>query len=144
MANAPCHLRTGDGRSPRVAVVDPNRANAAVTALLVEQFGGLAIEVQSGAALLALLRGREPIDLIVLDLLLPDMDGLAAVELVGQQLPGRQAPILALATDGSRVSAGSRGIAGLITKPYSPRELHAAMEAALAQRVGTSADDRTA
>jgi CheY-like chemotaxis protein len=69
-----------------------------------------------------------------MDMLVPDMDGFVAVQLI-RALGARGAlPILALTDDRAALTAQARaaGFAGTVVKPYSPRELYAAMHAALA------------
>ena len=129
-------LHTADGRRPRVAVVDGNHANAMVTAILVEQFGCAALKAPTGEAALALLRRDNEIDLVLIDLSIPDMDGIV-VALLMRAMGSRGAmPILPLASSRDEVIAPrsrAAGFSGALMKPFSPRELYAAMETALAR-----------
>ncbi|HZP19592.1 MAG TPA: response regulator [Bauldia sp.] len=126
-------LTTPDGRRPRVAVVCGNVADAAVTIMLAEQFGTACYAAQSGEGALALLR-RDPIDLVLLDLALPDMDALVALQLI-RALGARGAmPVVAIAETAEAGAPGrAAGFAGTVARPFSPRELYAAMQAALAR-----------
>jgi CheY-like chemotaxis protein len=133
-------LTTADGRRPRVAVVCGNIASAMVTIMLCEQFGCAPYAAASGEAALALLR-RDEVDLVMLDLAMPDMDAVAAAQLIRALGPRGAMPILALAEKTSDLSpprARAAGFAGTVVKPYSPRELYSAMESALG-RVTASA-----
>jgi CheY-like chemotaxis protein len=136
MASDAAYLTTADGRRPRVAVVDGNNATATITSLLVEQFGCACIAARSGEAALALVRG-ESVDLVLIDLHMPDMDGIVTATLIRALGERGTMPIVPLAIARSEV-AGPRGraagFAGAVLKPYSPRELHAAMQAALARK----------
>lgn len=67
-----------------------------------------------------------PVDLIVLDLNMPDMHGLEVIQFVRQKEAYRRLPILVLTTRGdeeSRTAALSGGADAYVTKPFSPQEL---------------------
>lgn len=134
MAGTHLGLTTADGRRPRVAVVDGNAASAMVTAMLVEQFGCAPLPALTGEAALALLRMDEAVDLVVMDLAIPDMDAVVAAQLIHALASRGALPIVALAAAKADI-AGQRGRAagfsGAVVKPYSPRELYGAMLAAL-------------
>jgi CheY-like chemotaxis protein len=137
MASDVAYLTTADGRRPRVAVVDANARTATITALLVEQFGCAPVGAASGEAALALIRKDEPVDLVLMDLEMPDMDGIVAATLIRALGARGTMPIVPFAYAKSEVSGArgrAAGFAGAILKPYSPRELHAAMHAALTRK----------
>jgi CheY-like chemotaxis protein len=129
------HL-TVNGHRPRVAVVGGSPASAMIATILVEQFGCEPLPAPGGEAVLALLRRDPAVDLILLDLAIPDMDGIVAAQLI-RTLGARTAlPIIAVTDDRSRLAtqhARAAGFNGAVVKPYSPRELHAAMETAFAR-----------
>ena len=132
----PHGLHTPDGRQPRVAVVDGNPANATVTAILVEQFGCKAIKAPSGEAALALIRRADGVDLVLIDLAIPDMDGIVAALLIRAMGRSGTMPIVPLACRREEIfqpRSRAAGFSGGVLKPYSPRELYAAMEQALAR-----------
>ncbi|HEY5082625.1 MAG TPA: response regulator [Bauldia sp.] len=134
VAAAVTGLTTADGQRPRVAVVGGTQSAALVAMVLCEQFGCSAINAPTGEAVLALLRRDTPLDMVVIDLSVSDMDGIVAVQLI-RALGSRGAlPVIALTNDRAEVagaSARAAGFAGMVVKPYSPRELYGAMEAAL-------------
>lgn len=132
----PHGLHMPDGRQPRVAVIDGNPANAMVTAMLATQFGCVVLKAPSGEAALALLRREEPVDLVLIDLAIPDMDGIVAALLIRAMGKCGAMPIVPLAVrreDIFQPRSRAAGFSGGILKPYSPRELYAAMESALAR-----------
>lgn len=132
-------LRTADGRPPRIAVVEGNRTSAMVLTVLVEAFGCWPLPVASAEAALALIRQDGLIDLVVIDLALPDMDGIVVVQLI--RALGRDLPILGLAGKRSEVATTRNRAAGLnavLVKPFSPNELYDAIVSALG-KVGTTA-----
>ena len=133
MTSWPSGLVNADGRRPRVAVVGGTPASAMVARTLVEHFGCAPLAAPTGEAALALIRRDDRIDLVVLDLAVPDMDGIVTVQLI-RALGWRGAmPIIAIGGDAEMTSKRGRaaGFAGAVRKPYSPRELYGAMHTAL-------------
>lgn len=122
------------GRRPRVAIVDGNASDVLVTAELVGQFGCVPLRAATGEAALALLRRDEPVDLVLINLSLPDMDGVVAALLIRTLGERGAMPIIPLVPDRNALTARrcrAAGFRGAIVKPYSPDELHAAIMAAL-------------
>lgn len=123
-------LTTADGRRPRVAIIDGNAMNAMVTMTLARQFGCAPVVAANGEAALSLLRQDGGIDLVILDMGLSDVEGGVLVQLIRTLGERGAMPILALAEDG-RIGARAAGFSGTVVKPFSPRELYGAMQAAL-------------
>ena len=125
-------LTTSDGRRPRVAIVGGTPSGAMVATVLCDQFGCTPLNTRTGESVLALLRRDIPLDMVVMDLMIADMDGFVAVQLI-RALGARGAmPIVALVDDRAAMTrVRTAGFAGTVVKPYSPRELYAAMHAAL-------------
>jgi CheY-like chemotaxis protein len=127
-------LTTTAGERPRVAIVGGTPSGIMVATVLIEQFGCSSLNAPTGEAVLSLLRTDEEIDLVVIDLSVADMDGIVAVQLI-RALGARGAlPVVALTSDQADITAPrarAAGFAGAVAKPYSPRELYAAMRSAL-------------
>jgi CheY-like chemotaxis protein len=124
---------TVDGRSPRVALVGGTPAGAMVAAVLLEQFGCLPVSTPTGESILAMLRSDATVDLVVVDLSVPDMDGIVAVQLIRAMGARGEVPVIALTGDRAAISrprARAAGFAGILVKPYSPRELYAVLHSA--------------
>ena len=71
---------------------------------------------------------QETYDLILMDIQMPDMDGIEASRIIRENSPNRNTPILALTADifeETRQQAKSVGMNGFITKPILPNELFA-------------------
>jgi len=140
-AMAAAGLTTADGRRPRVAIVGGTPSGAMVASVLCQQFGCSTVHTPTGESVLALLRRDTPVDLVVIDLSVPDMDGIVAVQLIRALGSRGELPVVALTNDRSDV-AGARaraaGFNGSVVKPYSPRELHGAMQAALTRTAAGS------
>ena len=90
--------------------------------------------VADGASAIKLLRDR-PVDLVVLDLVLPDVDGIALLGAIRAARP--RLPVIALTAvedERSRLNGFARGADDCVTKPLSVPELMARMTARLRWR----------
>ncbi|MEJ2102079.1 MAG: response regulator transcription factor [Desulfobacterales bacterium] len=86
----------------------------------------------------------EPFDLIVLDLMLPGMDGLAFSKTVKNDSRLRSTPIIMLTAKGEEadiVTGLELGADDYITKPFSPRVMIARVRAALRRQKETPEDE---
>jgi CheY-like chemotaxis protein len=111
----------------RILVVDDNPANLKLASLLLES-DGYVVERASSAET-ALERSRElPPDLILMDIELPGMDGLALTRLLKTDPTTRHIPVIALtafAMKGDEEKARDAGCQGYLTKPLNTRTLSA-------------------
>lgn len=67
-----------------------------------------------------------PVDLVVLDLNMPDMHGIEVIEFLRAHQAYRNVPVLVLTTRGdetSRTNALAAGATLYLTKPFNPNEL---------------------
>jgi DNA-binding NarL/FixJ family response regulator len=80
-------------------------------------------EAQDGREALAFLRDRRP-DVILLDLMMPGMDGLTAIPLIFESYPEARILVLTSAQDDVRItSAIEAGVLGFVTKDVQRAEL---------------------
>jgi len=80
----------------------------------------------SGSAALARIRGDEPLDLILLDLVLPEVNGLELLRETRKQSHRQGVPVVVLTAKGQDVDrdeAFSLGADDFFTKPFSPKKL---------------------
>jgi len=133
----------------RALIVEDNREIAALVRLHLRDVQCEADIASDGRRGLALASSRR-YDLVVLDLMLPEMDGLALCREI-RALPG-YVPILMLtakSTELDRVLGLEMGADDYLVKPFSVRELQARVRAlfrrveALSSAVGTSGADET-
>jgi PleD family two-component response regulator len=116
-----------------ILVVEDDLAIAEVLEEALEEFGYEVAHVQSGAAALAQLQRQRP-DLILLDLSLPDVDGLDLCRQLRAEPRWNSVPVIALtARDGlsDRVIGLREGLDDYLTKPFSVTELAARVDANL-------------
>ncbi len=122
-----------------VMVVDDEERLAAVVKSYLEQDGFRVVTARSGREALFLARQEKP-DLIVLDVMMPEMDGYEFMRLHRQE---RETPIIMLTArveDADRVLGLELGADDYIPKPFSPRELTARIRAVL-RRAGKTAPE---
>jgi len=96
----------------------------------------------TGEEALELIRTRRP-DLVVLDLMLPGMNGLEVAKILKQDPGTRDIPIVMLTAKGeeSDIVAGLElGADDYVTKPFSPRILAARLKAVLRRKTSASID----
>ena len=100
------------------------------------------IEAATGAEALSALRHHRP-DLVLLDLGLPDIDGLQLLSQIRKLSP---VPIVVLSSRGdeaAKVTALDAGADDYITKPFGAEELMARIRAALRHRLQQQGAERT-
>jgi two-component system alkaline phosphatase synthesis response regulator PhoP len=81
----------------------------------------------------------EPVDLIILDLMLPGIDGLEVARRLKQHTGTRDTPIVMLTAKGEEadiVTGLELGADDYVTKPFSPRILIARIKAVIRRRSG--------
>lgn len=85
---------------------------------------------------------RERPDVVLLDLLLPRVDGLEVCRRLKQREQTRSIPVIMLtakAGEADKVTGLELGADDYVTKPFSPRELVARIRAVLRRRLATAA-----
>lgn len=104
-------------------VVDDDPTVSDVVRRYLEQDGCRVRLAADGPAALAAVAAEQP-DLVVLDLMLPGMDGLEVCRRLRSQLPALPVVMLtALGEESDRVVGLEVGADDYVTKPFSPREL---------------------
>ncbi len=130
LPSVPVPAATAQARlSGHVLVVEDNPVNAAVAEGMLAELGCTSATVASGREAVARARG-ERFDLILMDLHMPDFDGLEATRLIRRGSPGTDPPILALTADvgdGPRDLCLAAGMSGYLSKPFTMAGLHAAL-----------------
>jgi PAS domain S-box-containing protein len=125
----------------RVLIVDDNETNRFILRRQTSSWGLRPTAVSSGAAAVDLVRAGEPWDVAILDLCMPDIDGLETARRLRLLPEGRTLPLLLLTSVGSQeLQAASRetlaSFAAVLTKPANPDRLRIE----LARSLGSSGD----
>jgi signal transduction histidine kinase/CheY-like chemotaxis protein len=115
-----------------VLVVEDNRVNQVVAVRLLEKRGLRTRVANNGREAIEMLRG-EPVDLVLMDIQMPEMDGHEATRLIREQekTTGAHLPIIALtahAMKGDREKCLGVGMDGYLSKPVQGDQLHRALE----------------
>lgn len=119
----------------RILVVDDDRKIVDLVRAYLDKDGYRVLTAYDGLQALDLARQKQP-DLIVLDLMLPGIDGLDVCRLLRSE--GNKVPIIMLTaktTEMDKLIGLDLGADDYVTKPFSPRELLARVRAVL-RRVG--------
>ena len=110
----------------QILIVEDEPDLASTVAFNLEQEGFRAVSVGTGTEALARIRGAHPPDLVVLDLMLPDISGTEVCRQLRQSSETRQIPVLMLTAKSDaidRVVGFEVGADDYVTKPFSVREL---------------------
>lgn len=121
----PGALDLGEGETIRVAIADDQRLFASSLARLVGSQPGMEVvgEANTGEEAVELCLREEP-DVVLMDLSMPGMGGVAATRKVRDALPGTRVVVLTVHTDDAHVYQGVKaGARGYILKDCGPREL---------------------
>jgi two-component system, cell cycle response regulator DivK len=111
-------------RRPLVLIVDDNEKNLKLAQDLLRSAGFGTLEAVNGAEAIALAGEHLP-DVILMDLRLPDMDGTAAAQRLGDAARTASIPVVALSSlplEGSPDWLRAAGFAGWLVKPINVGE----------------------
>jgi DNA-binding response OmpR family regulator len=132
MTSAPLALlRTYDAGMSRVLVVDDDETIATVVRGYLDRAGHQSDHARDGRAALRHIKADSP-DLVVLDIMLPEIDGLEICRRMRTTQPDM--PIIMLTALGEaedRIAGLEVGADDYVTKPFSPRELVLRIESVL-------------
>ena len=120
----------------RILVVEDDKDIAQLIAHYLQKAGHTVEMLASGTTAVARAKASPP-DLIVLDLMLPGMDGLLVCQTLRADPATALVPIIMLtarADEAERIAGLELGADDYVTKPFSPRELTARV-AALLRRI---------
>ena len=119
---------------PIILSVDDERDVTDLVRFLLTQAGCDVTTAASGRSALAAVAERRP-DLILLDLMLPDIDGFGVCEILRREPATATIPIVLLtawATPDARNLGLELGALDYLTKPFRPRDLVAKVQRLLA------------
>jgi two-component system response regulator RegX3 len=116
-----------------VLLVEDERDIAGLVRYHVEKAGMRFVHAADGATALRLAHAERP-DIVILDLMLPGLDGLEVCRQLRRDAQTRRVPIIMLTARGEevdRVVGLELGADDYVVKPFSPRELVARIRAVL-------------
>jgi two-component system sensor histidine kinase/response regulator len=120
----------------RILVADDNAVNRLLAVRMLEKRGYSVVAAANGAEAIAE-HEREPADLILMDVEMPELDGIAATARIRQaeKAGSRRVPIIALTahdTPADRERCASAGMDCFLSKPFKPEQLWGAIVEATA------------
>jgi two-component system alkaline phosphatase synthesis response regulator PhoP len=119
----------------RVLVVDDDVKTVELVKLYLNRDGYRVLTAYDGIEALRLAREGHP-DLIVLDLMLPGMDGLEVCRILRNESDVPIIMLTAMTTDQDKLNGLELGADDYMTKPFSPRELAARVRTVLRRLPG--------
>ncbi len=117
------------GKSGTLLIVEDEKKIADILALYLEREGFSVSDADRGEEAMRLL--REPFDLIILDLMLPDMSGEELCKIIRETSDVPIIMLTAKSAEEDRVRGLGIGADDYVVKPFSPRELVARVKAHL-------------
>jgi signal transduction histidine kinase len=129
-----------------ILVVDDNEVNRQMLSQHVAQLGHHVTAANNGRRALALLQAG-PFDLVLLDVLMPEMDGFAALERIKADGRLREIPVIMISgldEVASVVRCIEAGAEDYLTKPFDPILLRARINACLEKKRLRDAERRRA
>ena len=114
----------------RVLVVEDNETNLYLIRFILQKSGHKVIEAKDGASGVELAVKEKP-DLVIMDIQLPDIDGLEVTKRIRASEADGDIPIIALtsyAMMGDREKALAAGCTGYIEKPINPETFMTELE----------------
>jgi signal transduction histidine kinase/CheY-like chemotaxis protein/HAMP domain-containing protein len=117
-----------------VLVVDDDVRNVFALTAMLEQHGLRVIPAEGGQQALEALRASEQVDLVLLDIMMPDLDGYETIRRIRRDPRFADLPIIALtakAMKGDRERCLEAGASDYVAKPVEPPELLAILRSRL-------------
>lgn len=107
-----------------ILVVDDDQMNLKIAQFILEQKRYHVITASSGMECLSILRSKS-VDLILLDVEMPIMNGIDTLEHIREKAEFANIPVMFLTADGNEdtvIAAGKLGAVGYVKKPYMPQD----------------------
>ncbi len=124
----------------KVLVVDDDPNTVRLVKLYLQKEGHTVFTASNGVEALEAARSKRP-DLIVLDIMMPGMDGIEVCETLRQESDVAVIMLTARTTDEDKLKGLNIGADDYVTKPFSPGELAARVRAVLRRLPGERGPD---
>ena len=125
-----------EGRS--ILIVDDDSRNTFALSSYLEQLNILVISASSGAEALEILKqGTPEVEMVLMDMMMPEMDGFEAIQLIRTEPRLRKLPVISVtasAMKGDREKCLAAGASEYVSKPVNLQELVDKMVELLAEK----------
>ncbi len=118
---------------PRILLVEDNADTGASVQLMLELAGHEVVWAKSGKQAMVHLRPQPQADLVITDILMPDMDGIETIQFIRKTWP--QLPMIAMTGQIQAPylrAATLFGVKATLQKPFTFEQLQAAIAKAMA------------
>jgi PAS domain S-box-containing protein len=138
LASSPLRSLMFDGRAPSVLLAEDNDINALLARTVLEKSGARVVRVKNGAEAIAKARSEldasegRGFDLVLMDIHMPDMDGIEAAQHIrglypeGARASAGRPPIVALTANAfaeDRIAYLQAGLDDYLAKPFEKEDL---------------------
>ncbi len=111
--------------SKRILIVDDNATNRSILTLQAQSWGMLPYVYASGQEALTQVQASVPFDVAILDMQMPDMDGLMLAEQIHRSRKAKTFPLIMLTSLGRRdIDTHDVQFAAFLHKPIKPLQLY--------------------
>ncbi len=117
----------------RILVADDNPINRKIISSILDREGYLSLEAENGAQALELARGGQ-VDLVLLDIMMPELDGYGVCQALKQDPEMQDLPVMFMSSldqSKDKVKGFDLGAEDYITKPYQQSEVLARVKRCL-------------
>jgi len=117
---------TDNKRKARILIVDDDPHTLEILRRWLQREGYVTVSAEDGPACLKALEGDEPVDVIVLDVMMPVMDGLEVCDRLRQNEKWREIPVILLTAKDdmeTRSQGMVLGVSEYLTKPVNKQDL---------------------
>ncbi|MCL2790631.1 MAG: response regulator [Desulfobulbus sp.] len=122
------------GSGEKILVVDDQQNQREVASRLLARLGYRPLTAQSGEEAIECIKNT-PVDLVLLDMVMPGMDGCETYERILRHVPGQRAIIASGYANAEYISkAMELGISQFVKKPYSLSELAQALKMGISSK----------
>jgi len=108
----------------RILIVDDNETNRRILTLQAQNWGMRTRSAAEGATALEWIRRDDPFDVAILDMQMPDMDGIALAAAIRMHRDAATLPLVMLTSMGRRESGDQAHFAAFLAKPIKQSHLH--------------------
>ncbi|MDH5716671.1 MAG: response regulator [Spirochaetia bacterium] len=124
--NAVLSATKNENSNKNILLVDDNLVNIELAMSCLQQHGYEVFQAENGKSALSAIKGKKSFDILIIDLMMPDMNGFEVCKEVRKKHPAHELPILILTARKTQVDFSQSINAGandFLTKPYESSEL---------------------